>query len=63
MRQRITFIHNPEEEALDPTQIPFKDGVLSLRSWKAAKQDRATFDFNELPQEVKNPPFSVMRKL
>ncbi|KAK2765970.1 protease B nonderepressible form [Arachnomyces sp. PD_36] len=52
MKQRITFVNNPDGDPLDPTQIPFKDGVLSIRSWNAAKQDRASFDFTELPQEI-----------
>jgi hypothetical protein len=53
MKQRITYINDPEEDVVDPTQIPLKDGVLSISSFKAAKQDRVTFDFNELPQEVR----------
>lgn len=52
MKQRITYINRPAEETGDPTDIPFENGVLSLRSWSASKQDRITFDFQELPQEV-----------
>ncbi|PGH08585.1 hypothetical protein GX51_01104 [Blastomyces parvus] len=51
MKKRITFIHAAEGK-FDPEQITVDNDSLSIQSLDAARQDRATFTFNELPQEV-----------
>jgi hypothetical protein len=55
MRKRITFVHNAEGP-FDPKQAPLGNDVLSIRDLKAAREERVTFGFNELPQEVRNQP-------
>lgn len=51
MRERITFVHGAEE-AFDPEQLRLDNDTLQVKSLKAAQEDRLTFSFHELPQEV-----------
>ncbi|KKZ65200.1 hypothetical protein EMCG_08960 [[Emmonsia] crescens] len=51
MRKRITFVHAAEGK-FDPEQITVNDDSLSIQSLQAARQERATFAFHELPQEL-----------
>jgi hypothetical protein len=52
MRQRITFIHKPQD-ALPPTSIAVASASLAVPSLKAAREDRITFGLDELPEEVR----------
>lgn len=56
MRQRITFIHEPQD-AIDPKSFQISDGKLgpslTLYRLKAAREDRITFSYDELPEEVR----------
>ncbi|PGH13953.1 hypothetical protein AJ79_03368 [Helicocarpus griseus UAMH5409] len=51
MRQRITYIHEAQGK-FDPDQLTLTDNSLSVRSLHAAREERATFGFKELPQEL-----------
>ncbi|KAK2770196.1 protease B nonderepressible form [Emmonsiellopsis sp. PD_33] len=51
MRKRITFIHEPNA-AFNPNQLTITDSSLSVRSLHGAREERATFTYNELPQEL-----------
>ena len=51
MRERITFVHGPED-AFTPDQIQPTSDTLCLQSLKAAREDRVTASLYELPQEV-----------
>jgi hypothetical protein len=55
MRQRITFIQEPQDSVNPKTiEITKKDTVssLSAKNVIAAREDRITFGFEELPQEL-----------
>jgi hypothetical protein len=51
MRQRSTFVHDPALD-IDPRQLQLAGNVLKIRALKAAREERLTVGFNELPQEV-----------
>ncbi|KAI9818537.1 MAG: protease B nonderepressible form [Pycnora praestabilis] len=51
MRQRITFLHQPED-AFNQEQLQVTGNTLSVKSLKAAREYRITFGFHELPQEL-----------
>lgn len=51
MRQRITFIQQPED-SIDPDTLKITDESISTTNVKAAREDRITFGFDELPQEL-----------
>src|SRR5450432_4022140 len=51
MRQRITFLHKPED-AIDPKSIKVTDDSLAFSGLKAAREDRITFGLDELPLEI-----------
>lgn len=51
MRQRITYLHKPED-AIDPKSIKVTSDSLAVSGLKAAREDRITFGFDELPQEI-----------
>ncbi|KAF7879215.1 hypothetical protein EAF04_000412 [Stromatinia cepivora] len=51
MRQRITFLRQPQD-AVDPQNIKVSTNSISAKRMKAAREDRATFSFSELPQEI-----------
>ncbi len=62
MRKRITFVHDAEG-AFDPKQASLGSNVLSIHFLKAAREERVTFGFNELPQEVRKQPVSIRNQL
>ncbi|TVY39528.1 Protein pbn1 [Lachnellula subtilissima] len=51
MRQRITFIQQPQE-SVDPKSLKVTKNDISTTGLKAAREDRVTFGFEELPQEL-----------
>jgi hypothetical protein len=51
MRKRITFI-SPPDSSLHPDQFRLENDTLHLKSLYAAREDRLTFGYQELPQEV-----------
>ena len=51
MRERITFVHDPED-SFHPNQLQLSNSTLHVRGLNAAREDRFTFGFQELPQEV-----------
>ncbi|APA10579.1 hypothetical protein SS1G_12618 [Sclerotinia sclerotiorum 1980 UF-70] len=51
MRQRITFLQQPQD-AVDPQNIKVSTDSITAKRMKAAREDRATFSFSELPQEI-----------
>jgi hypothetical protein len=53
MRQRITFIHEPQD-AIDPKLMKVGKESLAVSGIKAAaREDRVTLGVNELPEELK----------
>src|SRR5271167_1727557 len=51
MRQRITFLHKPED-AIDPKSIKVTNNSLSFSGLNAAREDRISFGLDELPLEI-----------
>lgn len=51
MRRRSTFVHDSGLD-IDPRQLQLSGNVFKIRELKAAREERLTFGFNELPQEV-----------
>lgn len=51
MRERVTFIHAPDD-AFDPKQLQLQNDSLLVKSLKAAREDKLTVGLYELPQEV-----------
>lgn len=51
MRRRSTFVHDPNA-VVNHDSIELVGGSLHITSLPAARQERLTFSFNELPQEV-----------
>jgi len=51
MRQRITFLQEPQD-SLDPRLLEVTSDSISTKELKAAREDRVTFGFDELPQEL-----------
>lgn len=51
MRQRITFLQEPHN-SLDPKSLKITDGFIFASNVKAAREERVTFAFDELPQEL-----------
>jgi hypothetical protein len=52
MRQRITFLHKPED-AIDPGSLSIGEKDLSFAKLEAAREDKITLGFEELPQELR----------
>ena len=52
MGVRITFVHGAEDD-FDPNQLKVEGDSLHIRSLKAAREDRITFGYQDLPQEVR----------
>ncbi|MCJ1312043.1 protease B nonderepressible form [Agyrium rufum] len=50
MRERITYIHNPEDD-YEPKNIQVQQDSLGIKALKAAKEDRLTAGVHEVPQE------------
>jgi hypothetical protein len=51
MRRRSTFIHDSALD-IDPRRLQLSGNVFKIRELKAAREERLTVGFNELPQEV-----------
>ncbi|PBP28736.1 protein pbn1 [Diplocarpon rosae] len=51
MRQRITFLQEPND-SIDPSKISVTDDSISTPELIAAREERVTFGFDELPQEL-----------
>lgn len=51
MRQRITFLQHPQD-AVDPQNIKVSQDSITAGRVKAAREDRVTFSFSELPEEI-----------
>jgi hypothetical protein len=51
MRQRITFLQEPQD-SIDPKLLKVTKNAISTNELKAAREDRVTFGFDELPQEL-----------
>jgi hypothetical protein len=51
MRQRITFLQEPQD-SVDPNLLKVTNNAISTSGVKAAREDRITFGFDELPQEL-----------
>lgn len=52
MRQRITFVHEPQD-AIDPKGLDITSTGLSLVGLEAAREDRITLGLAELPRELR----------
>ncbi|OBT49640.1 hypothetical protein VE04_10037, partial [Pseudogymnoascus sp. 24MN13] len=52
MRQRITFVHEPQD-GIDPKSIGIHTNTLSVSGLKAAREDHITLSLDELPQELR----------
>lgn len=59
MRQRSTYIYDPQEP-VDPSTLVVEKNSLEFQFLKAAREERLTFGFNELPQEVSTSSHSVL---
>jgi hypothetical protein len=51
MRQRITYLQEPED-SIDPKLLKVAKDSISTERLKAAREERITFGFDELPQEL-----------
>ncbi|CZR54787.1 related to PBN1 protein, required for post-translational processing of the protease B precursor Prb1p [Phialocephala subalpina] len=51
MRQRITYLQEPND-AVDPKNLQVTNNSISTKELKAAREERITFGFDELPQEL-----------
>ena len=62
MRERITFVHGADD-TFDPDQLNVDKETIQVRSLMAAREDRLTFSFSELPQEVLDSIFELQLQL
>lgn len=51
MRQRITYLQEPND-AVNPKNLQITSDSISTKELKAAREERITFGFDELPQEL-----------
>lgn len=51
MRQRITYLQDPQD-AVDPKTLQITTDSISTKELKGAREERITFGFDELPQEL-----------
>lgn len=51
MRQRITFLQEPND-SIDPSTLTVTPSSISAPELIAAREERITFGFEELPQEL-----------
>lgn len=51
MKERITYIHGAGD-AFEPSQLQVEKTSLVVKNLQAAREDRLTFDIDELPHEV-----------
>ncbi|KUI58774.1 Protein pbn1 [Cytospora mali] len=59
MRQRVTFLHKPED-GIDPALLKVTDSSLTGPSLKAAREDRVTLALEELPEELRQDSFTPL---
>ncbi|OBT84420.1 hypothetical protein VE02_07110 [Pseudogymnoascus sp. 03VT05] len=52
MRQRITFVHEPQD-GIDPKSIGVHTNTLSVSGLKAAREDHITLALDELPEDLR----------
>ena len=52
MKQRLTYIHKPED-AFDPKQLEVGADSVQVSRLQAAREQRLTLGTKELPQEVR----------
>lgn len=52
MRRRATFVHDPSLE-FDPSEVQFPGNKISHHGLRAAREERLTYSFDELPEELK----------
>lgn len=52
MRQRITFLHKPQD-GLDPATLKVTDSSLTGPVLPAVREDRVTLALDELPDELR----------
>ncbi|KAL8667585.1 MAG: hypothetical protein Q9202_000440 [Teloschistes flavicans] len=50
MKERITFIH-PQDNTFDPSQLSVNKHSVQIKGLKAAREERLTFSWHELPQD------------
>jgi hypothetical protein len=51
MRRRSTFVHDPALD-VDPRQLYVSGDRFVIENLRAAREERLTLGFNELPEEV-----------
>ncbi|KAK0124648.1 protease B nonderepressible form [Cadophora gregata] len=51
MRQRVTFLQDPAD-SIDPSKLEITSTSISTPELTAAREERITFGFDELPQEL-----------
>jgi hypothetical protein len=51
MRQRITYLQEPQD-SVDPSTLKVTKDSISSTNVKAAREEKITFGFDELPQEL-----------
>jgi hypothetical protein len=51
MRRRSTFVHDPALD-VDPRQLYLSGDRFVIENLPAAREERLTFGFNQLPEEV-----------
>jgi hypothetical protein len=51
MRRRSTFVHDPTLD-VDPRKLYLSGGHFVIENLRAAREEKLTFGFDELPEEV-----------
>lgn len=58
MKERITFIHNPDGD-FDAERLTVTKTSVQIKALKASREERLTLSPHELPQEVRRSPQSI----